>query len=411
MKHTIWPLALLLSFSSFAQSLTSAPFYFAATADSMSSLADKTWKKIPVKELETEQAYLRGYFYKDSHSLVTEGSIEGTSNAVIAAKKRVRAAAMADLLKKGIIRNGDVVLSFRPLWENTASYPHIQMGLSHSGIIYVENGVAKNLDQPLDSHHNGENFDSSLNAPHYLGGDTYQIIRPRDVSAVKAKNFLSWVAMVKKNAAAFRSRGQLKFNSDYNASKYNTYSANDSFVTKMAGIISGKDTTTTDLTLFCSEFIWSLLSLSNCSPEEIALDPSSDAACVKPIMSPMPMLAAKGVPGLTEGPLAVLEKLDLSVSEKVALLEKIFTEGDVSRLSGGHRALAKDPAIQKLMGILKQTYVTKLSGKEPPQPMVDQINSQAPLNYSPTSFLINAMLDSADPERKFDYVATIIFTK
>jgi hypothetical protein len=285
-----------------------------------------------------------------------------------------------------------VVLSFRPSWENTVPYSHVQMGVSHSGIIFIENGVARNLDMPLDAEYNGNNLTSGMDSNHYIETDHFQILRPRVFDAAKQANMLAWVAQLRKNYAQIRSGALLRFNPDYTLAKIDKYGAGgDSFVTTMGKIIVGENKTSTDLKMFCSEFVWAMHALVSCKPEQIIGEATADAACVKPIFEAMRMTAQDKKPGLTEGPLTVIKALNAGATIEDELTQKLFTQGEMVNLSSGHRALATNPSVQQLMGALKQ------------------INPAGGRNYSPTSFLINAMLNSADPQRKFDYVATIIF--
>jgi hypothetical protein len=411
------PLALLsLSSSLFAQ--TSVPFYFGVTEDSMAQIADKSWKKISIKEVETQKVYLRGYHFLDSNKL-TEGSVKKSPSTVVAKKKITRQAAVKELLKKGILKSGDIVLSFRTSWEKTTAYPHIQMGVSHAGVIFVEGGVARNIDMPLDADYNNSLINSSLDAPHYLETDALQIVRPRDFDAVKQKNLLSWIGTLRKNYANIRNTGLMKFNGNYMDPKFNRYGNGNQFITTMARIMNGENKTSTDLTMYCSEFAWALLSLANCTPADILADSGANAGCVEEIMKPLPMLNDGNLPGLAEGPLAVLEELEISPDEKVELTKALLYEGPVEGLSPGHRALATMPEIVKLIGLMKLMYPAKLTGaavipfpapNTPITAVAAMVNGEAPRNYSPTSFLINAMLDSNHPERKFDYVATVFFT-
>ncbi len=411
------PLAMLaFSASLFAQS--QIPFYFAVNEDAMATIADKSWKKVSIKEVETEKAYLRGYHFLDTNKLVG-GEVKKTPTAVVAKKKLSRQAAVKELLKKGILKSGDIVLSFRTNWEKTTAYPHIQMGVSHAGVIFVEGGVARNIDMPLDADYNNSLINSSLDATHYLETDALQIVRPRDFDSVKEKNLLTWINVLRKNYSNIRNTGLLKFNSNYMDPKFNRYGKSDSFIATMARILSGENKTSKDFTMYCSEFAWALLSLSNCTPADLVSDKSTNAAWVEQIMKPLPMLNDGNLPGLAEGPLAVLENLDISVSEKVALTSDLLYEGPIEGLSPGHRALATMPEIQKLIGLMKVMYPAKLSGaavipfpapNTPIPAVAAMVNGEAPRNYSPTSFLINAMLDSNHPERKFDYVATVFFT-
>lgn len=409
MKKTLLPLALALCSSAFAQNITSVPFYFAVPEEAHLKIADKNWKKVPVKDVNSDKAYLRSYAYQDGYVL-TGGVASKTPGATLAAKKKVRLNAVKDLVAKGILKHGDVVLSFRPSWENTIPYAHIQMGVSHAGLIYVENGVAKNLDMPLDSEYNGNSVTSGLDSNHYLETDHLQIVRPRDFNATRGANLTAWVKELRKNYTGIRGGGLLKFNPDYSAAKIDRYSAGDSFVTTMGKILLGQNKSSTDLTMFCSEFTWAILSLSHCSPSDISAETSADARCVTPAFEAMMMTANGSTPGLTEGPLAVLDSLDISSSEKTDLMDKLFAQGAMNGLSSGHRALATNPQVQQLIGALQMLYPSKLAGNAAMVGGISQqINQTGGRNYSPTSFLVNAMLDSNDSERKFDYVATIVF--
>lgn len=411
------PLAMLaFSASLFAQS--QVPFYFAVNEDAMANIADTSWKKISIKEAETQKVYLRGYHFLDTNKLVG-GEVKKTPGTIVAAKKKTRQAAVKELLKKGILKSGDIVLSFRTNWEHTTAYPHLQMGVSHAGVIFVEGGVARNIDMPLDADYNNTLVNGGLDSTHYLETDALQIVRPRDFDAVKEKNLLSWIGTLRKNYANIRNTGLMKFNGNYMDPKFNRYGKGNSFITTMARIMNGENKTSKDLTMYCSEFAWALLSLSNCTPADITADKSTNAGCVEEIMKPLPMLNDGNLPGLAEGPLAVLENLDISDSEKVALTSELLYEGPIEGLSPGHRALATMPEIQKLIGLMKVMYPAKLTGatvipfpapNTPVSAVAAMVNGEAPKNYSPTSFLINAMLDSNHPERKFDYVATVFFT-
>lgn len=409
-------LAVLVSTNLLAK--TSVPFYFGVTEGSMSKLPDTSWEKISIKEVETDKVYLRGYSFLDKN-ILTDGSTKKSSLAVVAAKKKTREAAVKELLKKGVLKSGDIVLSFRREWEGTTAYPQVQMGVSHAGVVFVENGQAFNIDMPLDPDYNNSLINSNLTSPHYLEADSLHIVRPRSFGTEKQKNLLSWINTIRTNYAAIRNGGLLKFNSNYMDAKYDKYGSKDAFVTTMGRVITGENKTAKDLTMFCSEFAWALLSLSSCKPSDLATDKSANAACVQDIMKPLPMVASATLPGLTEGPLAVLDALDISLSQKTELSKTLLGDGAIASLSAGHRALATDPNIQKLIGVLRLIYPAKLSGSTvvpfpapntPISALSAQINAEAGLNYSPTSYLINAMLDEQDPERKFDYVATILFT-
>ncbi|MBN9278998.1 MAG: hypothetical protein J0I57_15410, partial [Hyphomicrobium sp.] len=62
------------------------------------------------------------------------------------------------MAKSGLIQTGDIILTFRPEWGGGGAYPNIQMGVSHTGIAYVQNGVARQLDIPLNAEYLGGNY-------------------------------------------------------------------------------------------------------------------------------------------------------------------------------------------------------------------------------------------------------------
>lgn len=434
----LFPLAVLaLTTNVFAQNLTKVPFYFAVTEEAHAPLADKSWKKIPMKDAKSDKAYLRGYTHIDTNLLVKDA--EGTakvglsSPTVVASKRVLRKKLMNDLYQKKILQHGDIVLSFRPTWENTIPYAHIQMGVSHAALVYADATGVHNLDMPLDEEYNGDKISSSFDSNHYIETDHLQIVRPRNFDANRAKNLSAWIVELRKNYASIRSKALLKFNMDYSSAKIDKYSPQDSFVSTMARILTGKNTKSTDLTMFCSEYTWAMLALSNCdvNDPELSNETIKDASCVKPVFPASTMVGQGDLPGLIEGPMLLLNELDISLSEKNVLVKKLFTPGKMKNLSRGHRDLANDKMVNMLMLLaqggkvpLNPTKPTELSdfpgfypasiNGQGSNPMVlgvaQMVNTQGGRNYSPTSFLINAMLDSTNPQRKLDYVATIIFT-
>ena len=59
---------------------------------------------------------------------------------------------------------------------------------------------------------------------------------------------------------------------------------------------------------------------------------------------------------------------------------------------------------------LQQFYMGKLSGQATPEMLAEgatQLSAQMPANYSPTAFMVQAMVD--EPLRTMDFVATLAF--
>ena len=335
--------------------------------------------------------------------------VKGTSAAA-------KAEAAAQLGKAGVLQNGDVALSFRPNLADTMAYPHIQMGSTHAGLVYVEGDVAHNLDEPLDAEYNkGPDGDwSRLNAPHYAGGkgdplgtEALHILRPRAFDDARRARLKGWVDAVHASFGALHD--QLPFNSDYLAPSYardgRTTKAN---VTTLGKIILRQDKTT-QIGMFCSEIAWHLLALSNCERADIENAPAEGAACVEQTFRPMPILGEAGHAGLADGPLLTIQRGSAEAQQK--LLADLFPSApNAAKLSSGHRAVAEALESQGLMAGAKGYYQATLAGApEQAAGIAAQVNQAAPANYSPTAFLVNALLPASDPDRAFDYVATIVF--
>jgi hypothetical protein len=328
----------------------------------------------------------------------------------LASKKTARREMAAKLARAGVLQDGDLVLSFRPELAGTMAYPHIQMGVTHAGLVYTENGVAYNMDSPLDSVYNGQ-FDSA----HYAGdgmndagADALHIVRPRGMTDERRAQFREWVGTLKRNLGRINGqRQQVKFQSDYLVPAWVSAGKTPrQTVTTLGKIILEADTTTKQ-PMYCSEFAWHMLALSSCTAEEIRDAGPDGASCVDDVFAPMPLVGKDSSEvGLADGPLIALQKMP----EPIRLLNvsKVFATGDAAKLSSGHRAVSE--MVAPLMMPLEQFYMGKLSGQATPEMLAEgatQLSAQMPANYSPTAFMVQAMVD--EPLRTMDFVATLAF--
>ena len=319
--------------------------------------------------------------------------------------------------KSGFLKTGDIILSLRLGWENTVAYGHIQMGTSHSGMLYVDEGVVKHLDMPFDEEHNGIDYSGDFNSAYYSNVEAFHVLRPKNFTEFQRTNFLKMINLLRSNIPELRARGLLGFNANYLSAKYNTYggkNSKDAFVTTFANILLNKDINSTDLKMYCSELAWAILSLSNCTLEELKTNTAKNASCIKNIFTPIPLV---GENSLTSGPLQILNAMSISVQEKIDLSNSLFQEGVILNMGEGHRKLALSPETQNLTYILKMIQNAKLNNEPTinfPQPntpvsvVENMVNQKGNLNYSPTAFLINTMLPDDNPQRAFEYVTTII---
>ena len=336
---------------------------------------------------------------------------------------KVKGDAAGRLARAGVLQEGDIVLSFRPNLADTMAYPHIQMGSTHAGLIVSEGtGTTKtalNIDSPLNKEYNLDKSDprkwSRLSAPHYagegsdpLGTEALHVIRPRNFSATQKAQLLTWFGKIRPNVAAIYE--QVPFNPDYLAPSYATGQRTlKQNVTALGKILLRTDTTT-KIGMYCSELSWHLLALANCSEAQInAAREGEGASCVQEPFTPMPILGTAEGPGLADGPLLNLQRA--SADKRGALLETIFpATPNAARLSQGHRDVSAFLDANGMMTASKQYYGATISGQAAAAGQLSAgVNAGAPANYSPTAFLVNSMLAKTDPNRKFDYVATLVF--
>ena len=325
------------------------------------------------------------------------------------AKKAARRDMAKQLAQSGVLQPGDVVLSFRPENAATVPYMHVQMGSTHASLAYIKDGVAKNVDAPMNDEYIG-GFDSahfsggvSAQGAADLGTDALQIFRPRALSEDPARRdrLNAWAA----KAAANRANGRVSFNTDYLAPSAPSPAEVRKLATALGKAIIGAPGPS--IKVFCSEFAYNMLALSACSEEEIRSAGADGAACVAPIFDPLPMLSQDGsVVGLGEGPLAGI--LGAPAEQRGALVDQMFTSMSAANMSSGHRATAE--ATGPLMGPLKQYYQARAAGSPANNPQLAPIfaglNGNVKPNYSPTAF---HALSTASGTRVVDYVATVVF--
>lgn len=337
-----------------------------------------------------------------------------------------REALSKNLAKSKLIQTGDVLLTFRPQWSRTIPYAHTQLGISHAGVAYIdqENGedYVFNLDQPIDEEHSGSDRKSKLSSNHYRTTKFVHLIRTK-ITEEQRKNIKSWSLLARNQGLTNYGPGKkLAFNSDYNAPKYNQQSPNDlTFVGDVARFSLGKNLKSgSGFTLFCSEFVWSILSLRNCDPSDtggiFSSNPynASSPECATEIFKPMPAFTVQNLTGLSDGPSLIANQLTVTDQERAQLLTTLFEDDDkyddeknlaAVSMSRGHREVSKMLGTAGFFNGL-QGFIFKPEMKEA---IASQINPGFPANYSPTAFMVNALLPETDENKVFEYVGTIAF--
>lgn len=329
-----------------------------------------------------------------------------------------RAGFGARMAKTGLIQTGDIILTFRPEWGGGGAYPNIQMGISHTGLAYVRDGVAHQLDIPLNAEYLGGNYAGNFDSEHYRTLKFLHIIRPRGLTNAQRAAILAWATRINSQARKIYPAG-ISFNDDYNAPKYSSDSQLK-FVKHLAQLGLGQNPPG-QTSMFCSEFAWSILALRNCDPAKTAdsFRTSRVPSCVTPIMEPLPATGtymstrtSRAKIGLAEGPLMVIDTMKLPDEKRDKLVDEIFVENPkaLARMSHGHQAVAKSMAPR--FAPLEQYYKSAAAGgwRRAPALVASATFRQAvPDNYSPTSYLINTLLPRTHSRRVMDYVATVMF--
>jgi len=376
------------------------PVYFAVPASARAPLS---------KDIKTTDKL---YDFKHPDALKAKGDV---GLRLIVAKRPGLAKRLG---QSGLVQTGDILLTFRTEWGGAGAYPNIQMGISHTGFAYVDNtGTVRNLDNPLDGEYVGR---GDLTSEHYRTLNFLHVIRPRNLTAAQKTNLYAWAKRLNDNQKKIYP-SQISFNQDYNAPKYKP-GAGLGFVKQFGQIALGQgNSQSKPLDMYCSEFVWSLLSLRNCDPEKTAGDfkGSRVPSCVKEVMEPMkatgnilPLKGRNGYSGLADGPLLVVDQLELPENERRALIDGIFKENPsgLAKMSVGHRQVAEEmqPRFENL-----KTYYVGMTGRMWQNWRARLIGTGfnwagIAENYSPTSYLVNTLLPANNNNRTMDYVATIV---
>ena len=220
--------------------------------------------------------------------VVEEVNQSGVGFRIIRLRASVKGKKQAaiDLARSKLIEPGDILLSFRPLWDKTLAYAHMQLGVSHSAVAFLVSEGGEQFVMTLES---PISYSSPLNAPeHYSDLDAIHVIRPT-LSEAHKRNLEKWARLVLLNKSRFR------FFSDYSLPMYKrglggVTSAKDQ-VRLLADILIGSNTDSR-FESYCSEFVWTLMGLRNCDPAAF------DSTCIKPLFSTSGGMMTGIIPGL-----------------------------------------------------------------------------------------------------------------
>jgi hypothetical protein len=389
-----------------ANAAVEVPFYFAVTKQALTHMTARershpyptAWNP----SRETGEAGLRIIAVKDTGA---------SARAEIGAK----------LAASGVLKTGDVVLTFRPELADTIPYAHIQMGTTHSGLVRIQNNVAHSVDQPLDTEHNSPG--KSFQSPHYMGVKALHIVRPRVIeqNPNRRDSLDRWLGRAE---ALIGRDGRAGFNDNYispavahpsingDAAKLATTIGKGLLNGNLRSVLPDMDPSKPgEQQLFCSELAYHLLTLSNCSEEEVrsAGDVAECTRGAQPFPL-MPMVGDSSPSGLGEGPLLSILAAKGAELNPADLANIVFTPKNTESpaLSSGHRTANTMLTQMGAIGGLKMLYGLRAQQPNAPLPApLQALRQKIPANYSPTAYLIDTLGDAT--QRQFDYVATVVF--
>ena len=323
------------------------------------------------------------------------------------------------LAQAGLVKTGDILLSFRQGTIGTGEYQHIQLGLTHTGFALVNDGALYNIDTPLS-------YSGQLDHDHYTEDQLMlHVLRP-SISDVERRNLQQWGELIFKNRGTLG--GKIAFASDYGAPK--SARGHKKEVFNLGRLIASGGSRGDSTGMYCSEFVWHLLALRGCDISDNSVhrqflegDQRSFDGSLDPLFEPMPVLGSalldpvSGTPGLTDGIGLILNSLELSPDQLDQLLDQAFAEWEPHfsggrppyAISSGHREQAAKfkPLYEPLKAYFRAVKLNPSTASQIKAGIDQQTQGQE--NYSPTAYLVQALLPETSRRRVISYVGTVSF--
>ena len=438
------------------------PYFFTVPKSTYSKLpADLT----TVHESTTEKMPL---IMVDYTKIDQEDDETGASDLglrlVLASGKDSRASVSKKLAESGLVKTGDIILSARPTLAGTIPYIHVQLGVTHAGMAVVKKDVdgkdyVYNVDMPLNSEMLGSKRDSKLSSEHYMDENAiFHIVRPKNLTDLQRQNVGAWLELFRTRSEKIyqpaptlmetvKVANKISFNYDYMAPTYDPSKSGEDeleFVADAARLALGFPAPK-GVAVFCSEFVWSVLSLRDCNPAETKsqFGIQKTPVCVSKFFEPMSIFGSLYESqnyddddqfGMSDGPIVLADvmkadagphKSGRSVRSRILSMSIFHKEADhKGSLSAGH--LAVEEALLKMnhdfykqvVGYYDLTALPEtdqFQGQLTMRKMLrDGFNAANKKNYSPTAFFMHALMPNKFDgkqmtQKSIDYVATLIY--
>jgi hypothetical protein len=244
------------------------------------------------------------------------------------------------------------------------------------------------------------------------------------------------VARLAVNGPKAYAAGAIRFNKDYSTPKYR---ANEpmKFVGDVGRIALQIDLDE-QLTEYCSEFAWSVLSLRDCNPDDAevrdAFKKQAAPNCIREIFAPMPVFGnittaqdktdatktvglADGIPLISNSQFHYVQDLGQRAKLQTRLIRKmVFSKasGKGEKISQGHLAVEEGLGEDFFSATLNYySLLTVPNAEQNPHVLGirQAVNAKQPANYSPTAFMVHTLLPVDAPVRAFDYVGTLYYAQ
>jgi hypothetical protein len=321
--------------------------------------------------------------------------------------------------QSGLVKTGDILLSFRQGTSGQGEYQHLQLGLTHTGFALVREGALYNIDSPLS-------FSGQLDHSHYTEDQLMlHVLRPR-LSDQERRSLQGWAEMLFDHRGALGAR--VAFNSDYGAPK--SARGHEKEVFNLGRLIASGGRQGYSTSMYCSEFVWHLLALRGCDVSDASVqrqflesDYRSFDGTLDPLFLPMPVLGSvlldpvQGAPGLSDGVGLILNSLEVSATQLDELLDHAFSQWDPHfsggrppyAISSGHREQAAkfQPLYDPLKAYFRAVKLNPAAARQ--MKAAIDARTQGQENYSPTAYLVQALLPEVSIRRVVSYVGTLSF--
>lgn len=358
-------------------------------------------------------------------------------------KRSQRAFSAEALAKTGMIKTGDILLTYRPEWRSSVAYSHLQLGISHASAVIIStlpNGKKSVVTVEMPFSYSG-----NLTSDHHYSDAnalfTLHILRP-NLTEQQRSNLQKWgeTLIRQQRAAPSAFNVALTFNSAYSEPSYNPtlpyVEQQYGFIFSLARLAQfdfrarpqGNENLRSKM--FCSEFAYSFLALRDCDPTQV--QDGEISSCMKPYFPPQRLIGESPTQaGLGDGPNLILKAAiaasggsfnrDLAYSPQgrslrlQALTTKALVNGGpIERMSSGHQEMARSTA--PMVGAVRSFYEQVLNPGVPAAAEfggASGFNAQIEANglkrnYAPASFMIEALKEEKTAER-IDYVGTILY--